>query len=69
MKIGLTYDLKDDYLKEGYSEEEVAEFDKIDTIEGIENALHALDFETERIGNVKALMAQLQKGRRWDMVF
>jgi len=25
--IGLTYDLKKDYLAEGYSEEEAAEFD------------------------------------------
>jgi ABC-type uncharacterized transport system substrate-binding protein len=36
MKIGLTYDLKEDYLKEGYGQEEVAEFDKLETIEEIE---------------------------------
>ena len=28
MKIGLTYDLRQDYLAEGYSEEETAEFDR-----------------------------------------
>ena len=32
MNIGITYDLRDDYLKEGYSYEETAEFDRIDTI-------------------------------------
>ena len=39
MKIGLTYDLRSDYLAEGYSEEETAEFDRPDTIEAIEAAL------------------------------
>ena len=39
MKIGLTYDLRQDYLLNGMSEEETAEFDKADTIEAIENAL------------------------------
>ena len=29
MKIGLTFDLRSDYLKEGYTMEETAEFDKI----------------------------------------
>ncbi len=31
--VGLTYDLRDDYLREGYSLEETAEFDKPDTID------------------------------------
>jgi len=39
MKIGLTYDLRTDYLKQGYSEEETAEFDKESTIEGLEQAI------------------------------
>ncbi len=69
MKIGLTYDLKDDYLKEGYGAEEVAEFDKIETIEEIENALHENRFETERIGNLKALVQKLADKQRWEMVF
>ena len=33
MKIGLTYDLRNDYLAEGYGEEETAEFDAPATIE------------------------------------
>ena len=38
MLIGLTYDLRDDYLAAGYSLEETAEFDCVATIEAIEAA-------------------------------
>jgi len=69
LRVGLTYDLRQDYLAEGYSLEETAEFDKPDTIEGIEQALHMLGFHTERIGNAKALVQALAAGKRWDMVF
>ncbi len=69
LKIGLCYDLRDDYLAEGYSEEETAEFDKIDTIEGLEGALRELGHRTDRIGNVKALVGRLSAGDRWDLVF
>lgn len=69
MKIGLTYDLRSDYLKEGYTEEETAEFDKESTVEDIERALHLLSHSTERIGHVKNLTRMLAEGRRWDMVF
>jgi D-alanine-D-alanine ligase len=67
--IGLTYDLRDDYLAEGFSLEETAEFDKPDTIAGIENALRELGYRTERIGNAKALVRALAVNRRWDLVF
>ena len=69
MNIGLTYDLRLDYLKEGFSEEETAEFDKESTVEDIERALHHLGHETERIGHVKALVRQLVSGKKWDLVF
>ena len=69
MKIGLVYDLKDDYLRQGYGEEDVAEFDKIETIEEIEKALHENSFDTERIGNIKALVSALADNRKWDIVF
>ena len=39
MRIGLTYDLRAEYLAEGYSEEETAEFDRPDTIDALEAAL------------------------------
>ncbi|HEY9125031.1 MAG TPA: ATP-grasp domain-containing protein [Bacteroidales bacterium] len=69
MKIGLTYDLRSDYLKEGYSMEETAEFDKEETIIGIEEALKCNGYQTERIGHARKLMQELLKGKRWDMVF
>jgi D-alanine-D-alanine ligase len=69
MRVGITYDLRDDYLAEGYSHEETAEFDRLDTIEAIEAALKGLGHRVERIGNVKALTRALVDGRRWDMVF
>jgi len=69
MITGLTFDLRSEYLKEGYSLEETAEFDRESTIEGIENALHSLGFATDRIGHVRQLAARLVKGDRWDLVF
>ena len=69
MNIGLTYDLRNDYLAEGYSEEETAEFDRPDTIEGIEAALLELGYRTDRIGNAKRLVERLAQGDRWDLVF
>src|ERR1700690_2618699 len=69
MKIGLTYDLRQDYLAEGYSLEETAECDKLDTVEGIEAALIELGYATDRIGNGKKLVGRLAAGDRWDLVF
>ena len=69
MKIGITYDLRDDYLASGYSEEETAEFDKPETIAALEQALQSLGYETARIGNVRSLVQRLSCGDRWDLVF
>jgi D-alanine-D-alanine ligase len=69
MLIGLTYDLRSEYLAEGYSEEETAEFDREDTVLAIENALQSLGHRTERIGHVRQLAAALVSGKRWDLVF
>lgn len=69
MLIGLTYDLQVDYLNEGFTREEVAEFDKEETIEGIEQSLQRLGHRTIRIGNVKRLAERLVAGERWDLVF
>ncbi|MBN1395649.1 MAG: D-alanine--D-alanine ligase [Pirellulales bacterium] len=69
MHIGLTYDLRDDYLAEGYSEQETAEFDRLDTIEAIEAALDELGYRTDRIGNARRLIERLARGDRWDLVF
>lgn len=69
MLVGITYDLRSDYLKEGYSEEETAEFDRESTIEAIEKTLQSLGYTTSRIGHVKELARQLSDGHRWDIVF
>jgi len=69
MLVGITYDLQADYIAEGFTAEEAAEFDKIETIDGIDKALQENGYQTERIGNVKSLIAKLSVGKRWDIVF
>lgn len=69
MRIGITYDLREDYLAEGFSEEETAEFDKPETIAAIDSTLQGLGHLTDRIGNVRSLTARIVAGQRWDMVF
>jgi D-alanine-D-alanine ligase len=58
-----------DYLKEGYSEEETAEFDRPDTVDAIEKAIQNMGHRTDRIGHVRSLVKRLAKGDRWDLVF
>jgi D-alanine-D-alanine ligase len=69
MRIGLTYDLRSEYLQEGYSDEETAEFDRPDTIDSLESALQSLGFQVDRIGRGKSLVKRLADGDRWDLVF
>ena len=69
MNIGLTYDLRDEYRRQGYGEEETAEFDELATVVGIESALHSLGHTTNRVGHLGALAARLVQGDRWDLVF
>jgi D-alanine-D-alanine ligase len=69
MRIGITFDLREQYLEQGFGEEETAEFDRPDTIEAIERTLQDLGHETDRIGNLPALASRLVNGQRWDLVF
>jgi D-alanine-D-alanine ligase len=69
MIIGMTYDLRQDYLDRGYSELETAEFDSVETIAAIEQALCDLGHTPVRIGNARQLIEQLVGGARWDLVF
>lgn len=69
MKIGVTFDLRDDYAKMGYDEEQTAEFDRIETIVAVESALQSLGHVTDRIGHARALVERLAGGDRWDLVF
>ncbi len=61
--------MRSEYLKQGYSEEETAEFDREETVAAIESTLNILGYSTERIGNVKQLAKELVFGKRWDIVF
>ncbi|HEV7281079.1 MAG TPA: D-alanine--D-alanine ligase [Pirellulaceae bacterium] len=69
MNIGLTYDLRSEYLAAGYSEIETAEFDREETINFLAQALEALGHRVDRIGHVRQLAARLVGGDRWDFVF
>ncbi|HOI74809.1 MAG TPA: ATP-grasp domain-containing protein [Syntrophales bacterium] len=69
LTVGLVYDLRDDYLAEGYSEEETAEFDRAETIDAIEATLRSLSYRTDRIGHARSLVGRLAAGARWDLVF
>src|SRR5262245_7411827 len=69
MNLGFTFDLRTEWLAAGYSEEEAGEFDTEGTIQAIEGAMTRLGFHVERIGGVRALVAALVAGRRWDLVF
>jgi len=69
LTIGLVYDLRSDYLAEGYSEAEVAEFDSESTIAALEQALCSLGHRVERIGHGRALCERLVGGERWNLIF
>jgi len=69
LRIGVTYDLRADYLAQGMSEEDSAEFDSETTIAALCTALAGLGYEPVRIGHVKALVQRLAEGERWDAVF
>lgn len=69
MTIGLTYDLRSEWLKQGYTELETAELDREETIQGVELAVQAAGYATERIGNHRQLIQALSEGRRWELVF
>jgi D-alanine-D-alanine ligase len=69
MLVGVTYDLREDYLAAGYSELQTAEFDRGETIDAIVQELTALGHRVDRIGNSVALTRHLLAGDRWDLVF
>src|SRR3954454_11519446 len=69
MRIGLTYDLREDYLRQGLSDEEAGEFDVAETIDAVEAAIRHHGHEVERIGGIRALVPALAAGRRWPLVW
>ncbi len=69
MNIGMTYDLREQYLAQGYSLEQTAEFDSPVTVEAIEQGMREMGMAVQRVGNVFETMSALGQGRRWDLVF
>jgi D-alanine-D-alanine ligase len=69
MHIGLTYDLRAEYLAAGFGEEETAEFDSLETIDALAAALWDLGHEVDRVGNARQLVSRLAQGATWDGVF
>ncbi len=69
MHIGLTFDLRSDYLAAGYGEEETAEFDHEQTIAAFVQTLAQLGHRPDRIGHARQLVQRLAAGDRWDLVF
>lgn len=69
MKLGLVYDLRDDYLALGFSEEETAEFDSRATIDALEGALGRLGWDVHLVGRGQELARRLVSGERFDLVF
>src|SRR5438477_5840328 len=69
MRIGVTYDLRADYLAKGMSEEDTAEFDVEITIAAICRALAGLGHEPARIGHMRALTQKRAADERWAGLF
>ncbi len=69
LRVGLVYDARDDYRADGFSEEQVAEFDLRDTIDLLAAAIRRSSCTVEYIGNARALNRKLVSGARWDLVF
>ena len=69
MKIGLTYDLKDDYLQLGYGKEETAELDSVLTIDALDQTLGGLGHEVDAHRTSHSSGYAPARGERWDLVF
>ena len=69
MRIGITYDLRSQYLSAGFGDEETAEFDREETIQALQQALRQLGHQPQPIGHARQLITALAAGTRWDLVF
>lgn len=70
MKIGLTYDLKDDIEAKGqdFPEDALEEYDSLAVIKAISAALRSLGHTTVRLGGGRRFLAGIT-GKRVDLVF
>lgn len=68
LHIALTYDLKAEYLALGYTADECAELDSVETVDAIASVAGSMGHRTTRVGHVKELARRLVAGERWDLV-
>lgn len=68
-RIGFTYDARSEYIKIGLRDEEIAEFDRDDTISLIEESLCNLGYVVDRIGNIHNLLYRFNNKESWNLVF
>jgi D-alanine-D-alanine ligase len=70
MKIGLTYDLKDDIEAKGqdFPEDALEEYDSLEVIKGVSAALRSLGHTTVRLGGGRKFLAGITS-KRVDFVF
>lgn len=69
LHLGFVFDCQEEYLAQGFSREQVAEFDPRATVEAIAAGLEACGHEVSRVGNGLALAQALAGGQRFDLVF
>ena len=69
MRVGLTFDLRDHYLAAGYSAEDTAEFDNIETIDVAGRRAGAARPRGRPDRHGAPAGARLVAGERWDLVF
>lgn len=67
--LGFVFDCQEDYLAQGFTPEEVAEFDPRTTVEGIAAGLRACGHRVSLVGNGLGLAQALARGQRYDLVF
>jgi len=67
--LGFVFDCQEDYLAQGFTQEQVAEFDPRETVEAIAAGLAACGWEVTLVGNGRALARALASGKRYDLVF
>lgn len=68
LRIGLAFDLKDDYLAAGFSALEVMEFDDEEVIAGLSAAMAGLGYQVDRLGRGVEVARRLVAGERWDLL-